>query len=260
MSPRDPRPHEPSSRDPDSRNERRLPLIALSDLVHFPRTRVRLTVGQPRYRRLVRDLLSLEEESRLVGLVLVKPGAGKRSASLRRGSGTGPGSGDPGITRDIFPGGTAAHLVEAEVQSDGRSTLVLEGLFRFVIRREVDGTPYRRALVEAVTEPGYQEDGAGIVAVRRQLLDLASRLAAEIPDSFPLDDEAVEGLRAAPTFEELVNSLAAELELSTLDQLELLAASLPDRALDLLERLQTQAGLLDLLHPFRPLAGEPDLN
>ena len=70
---------------PMSEADRRLPIIPLEDVVHFPRTSVRLHVQEPRYRRLVRDLLAQDEETRLVGLVLVKPGheeAGEGLASF----------------------------------------------------------------------------------------------------------------------------------------------------------------------------------
>jgi len=40
----------------------RLPLFPLPDLVHFPRTDLRIHVFESRYRRLVRDLVAQEDE------------------------------------------------------------------------------------------------------------------------------------------------------------------------------------------------------
>lgn len=226
-------------------NQQRLPLIPLSDLVHFPRTHVRLQVDEPRYRRLVRDLLEREEEARLVGLVLVKPKAAPS------------GSGDH---REIFPGGTAGRLVDVEAQPDGRSVIELEGEFRFMIRAEVGSSPYREALIEPVEEPTYNNQDAGIQMVRGEILDLAERLAREASDAFPFDDGKVAALRTASSFEEVVNAFSAEIDLPILRKLQLLVAALPDRALNLLNILKSRKQVLDLLRPFRPLAAHPDRN
>jgi len=226
-------------------SQRRLPLIALSDLVHFPRTSVRLQVDEPRYRRLVRDLLKRDEETRLIGLVLVKPGTERAEA---------------GENREIFPGGTAGRLVGVESLPDGRSVIELEGEFRFMIRYEVGTSPYREALIEPVEEPRYNDEDDGIQMVRREILDLAERLAQEASDAFPFDGGKVAALRNASSFEEVVNAFSAELDLPILRKLQLLVAALPDRALDLLTILKSRHRVLELLRPFRPLATRPDLN
>jgi len=240
------KPHRNTARrDPGDRDPaHRIPLIPLTDIVHFPRTRVRLQVHQPRYRRLVREVMAEDEEIRLIGLVLVKPGAQQPE----------------GGHREIFPGGTAARLVDVDLLPDGRSTIVLQGQYRFVIRYEVDSQPYRRALVEPVEEPRYNDADAGIQMVRGEILEVARLLAREASDRFPFDDDALDELRSHSSFEELVNSLSADLDLPTLRKLQLLTASLPDRALNLLGILNARRRVLDLLRPFRPLADHPEHN
>lgn len=228
----------------DPRAPHRVPLLPLSDFVHFPRTRIRLHVHEPRYRRLVRDLMERQEEERQLGVVLVKPG-GQRQGLGRR---------------EIFPGGTVARITGSELLPDGRSNLALEGQYRFLLRREVGREPYREALVERVAEPSYDDDDAGIQAVRGQILDAARLLALELAESFPLDDEALQTLDRQPTFEEVVNVIAAELDLPALRKLQLLVASLPDRALDVLSILRARKQMMDLLRPFRPLAEKAQHN
>lgn len=227
-----------------SDTDQRLPIIPLADVVHFPRTSVRLHVHEPRYRRLVRDLLAKDEETRLIGLVLAKPGHQESDESHQA----------------IFPGGTAGQLVDFELLPDGRSNIVLEGRFRFVVRYEVGFEPYREALIEPVEEPRYSDEDAGIQMVRGEILDLASRLAEETPDQFPFDGEKLADLRSHSSFEEVVNAFSAGLDVPTLRKLQLLVASLPDRALNLLSILKARKRVLDLLRPFRPLAGQADLN
>lgn len=224
----------------DSKRDTRLPLLPLSDFVCFPRTTLRLLVHEPRYRQLVRDLLDREEHERLVGLVLVK----SETSAPRR---------------DIYPGGTATRVVEAEALPDGRSNLLLEGDFRFTVRREVGGAPYREALVEEVAEPWLNQDDAGILAVRGEIVDAARMLLAEIQETF-LDVESLEDLAIGSDFEELVNQMAVHLDLPAQRKLELLAASLPERALLVLSILKARRRVLDLLRPYRPLAARPDLN
>ena len=241
-----------------SDDDQRLPLIPLSDLVHFPRTVVSLHVQEPRYRRLVRDLLSKEEEeSRLIGLVLVKP--------HRRHAQESPGPehrGDGGLPhpREIFPGGTAGRLVDVEPLPDGRSNIVLEGQFRFVVRYEVTAEPYRRAVVEPVEEPTYSDGDAGIQMVRGEILDLGRLLAEETSGHFPFDEERLTELRTHSSFEEVVNAFSAGLDVPTLRKLQLLVAALPDRALNLLSILKARHRVLELLRPFRPLAENAEQN
>lgn len=237
-----------------SDNDQRLPLIPLSDLVHFPRTVVSLHVQEPRYRRLVRDLLTEEEEeSRLVGLVLVKPGHGRHDRE-RRGDDRLP------HPREIFPGGTAGRLVEVEPLPDGRSNIVLEGQFRFVIRYEVTPEPYRKAIVEPVEEPTYSDADAGIQMVRGEILDLARVLAEETSGRFPFDQERLTELSTHSSFEEVVNEFSAGLDVPILRKLQLLVAALPDRALNLLSILKARHRVLELLRPFRPLAENAEHN
>lgn len=224
--------------------DRRLPIIALEDVVHFPCTSVRLHVQEPRYRRLVRDLLTRDEETRLIGLVLVKPGNEEADEGHRA----------------IFPGGTAGQLMDCELLPDGRSNIVLEGRFRFVVRYEVGFEPYREALIQPVEEPRYSNEDAGIQMVRSEILDLASRLAAESSGKFPFDGEKLADLRSHSSFEEVVNAVSADLDVPILRKLQLLVAALPDRALNLLSILKARQRVLDLLRPFRPLADHADLN
>lgn len=230
----------------DTKRDTRLPLVPLSDFVCFPRTTLQLLVHEPRYRKLVRDLLEREEDERLIGLVLVKPAETESTPGTAR--------------RPIFPGGTASRVVEAEALPDGRSNLVLQGDFRFTVRQEVGDAPYREALIEAVEEPWLNQDDAGILAVKGEIVDVARMLLAEIQETFPLDPDDLEDLAAGSDFEELVNHMASKLDLPALRKLELLTAALPERALSVLSILKARQRVLDLLRPYRPLAAQPDLN
>ncbi|HXO20128.1 MAG TPA: LON peptidase substrate-binding domain-containing protein [Thermoanaerobaculia bacterium] len=232
----------------------RLPLFPLPDLVHFPRTDLKLLVSEARHRRLVRDVLERaeqaeraereDEDEQHIGIVLLRPDGGEDA------------EGRPAV----FPGGTAARVVDVEHLPDGRSSIHLHGEFRFELERELAPEPYRQALVRPIDEPRLNERDAGIVAVRRDILTSALSLAGDSNGGFPLAAEDLERLGERGVFEELVNGIAAGLDLPTLRKLQLLAESLPERALSLLSILKSRRQVLDLLRPFRHLAAKSDSN
>lgn len=225
-----------------------LPLFPLVDFVHFPRTDIKIHVSEPRFHRLVCDIAARpDDESRCVGVVLVKPALGPTPA-LTAGR------------QEIFPGGTAGRVVDVEFLPDGRSNVLLHGEFRFELQRELEVEPYPQALVRPIVEPRFDEADAGIQVVRGGILRTTRLLAAELGDSFPISGDEVEQLADDCCFEELVNRLASELDLPALRKLQLLIESLPDRALSILSILRSRQQVVDELRPFRHLAGASQFN
>ncbi len=221
----------------------RLPLFALSDVVHFPRTHLRLQIEEPNHRRLVREVAARDEESRRLGMVLLKPGWG-RSAQAHP---------------EIFPGGTAARIVEAEFHASGRADVLLYGEFRFQVTGEIARDPYREGLIRPLFDPPLNEDDAGLQLVRRAVTTLALSLVEELGERFPLTAEELEELTARG-FEEMINRIAAELDLPVLRKLQLLGDAVPERALSVLAILRSRRQVVDLLRPYRHLAGKSELN
>lgn len=228
----------------DGSDTTRLPLFPLPDVVHFPRTELRIHVTDPRHRQLIHNVLEQDEEVRWIGMVLLKPGQRY----------------DAGGLPEIFPGGTAGRLVEAEPFPDGSVQVLLVGDFRFELQREVGHGRFREAVVRPVPEPPLNEQDAGIVTVRRAVLDLVGSLAAEMGERFPFSAEEIELLGEHCDFEELINRLAAHVDLPPLRKLQLLIESLPERGLSLLSILRSRRQVLDLLRPFRRLAGSSEHN
>jgi len=224
----------------------RIPLFPLPDVVHFPRTDLKLHIFEPRYRKMIRDVAGREEAVRWIGMVLLKPG-------------NEPG---PVTEPEIFPGGTAGRLVDIDYLPDGRSNIVLHGEFRFAVEREVGGlaVPYRRAIVRPLAEPSVDEDDPDVIAVRNELVTTCKRLSVEMGDLFPGAAEDVVALEAGRSFESLVNGLAAALDLPAVRKIDLLDSSLPDRATELVRILRSRRRFLDLLGPYRHLAGQAEWN
>src|SRR5437763_11278790 len=99
----------------------RLPLVPLTDIVHFPRTELKLHVLDPSYAQLVHDLAELDEESRWIGIVLMKPGP-----RLDR-------EGRP----EIFPARTAARAMDLETAPGGHADLLVYGERPFELERQI---------------------------------------------------------------------------------------------------------------------------
>lgn len=230
----------------DPRSYPRIPLVPLSDVVHFPCTDLRLTLFEPRYQRLVRDVLRREDdEEPQVGLVLLKP------ASL---------SGDPDPGLEFFRAGTLARLLDADF-AGARVDVWLHGEQRFELTRDLTPGDYHRATVRLVDEPHVNEADAGIVAVRSSILDLVRSLAEHLGESFPVPaEEAAELASAGYRFEEVVNRIAAELDLPPLRKLGLLLETLPERGLSMLSILRSRQQVVDMLRPFRHLAAGASSN
>jgi Lon protease-like protein len=227
--------------DPMAGDDTRLPLVPLTSVVHFPRTELKLHVIDPSYSQLVHDLEALDEDSRWLGVVLMKPGP-RMDAEGRP---------------EIFPGGTAARVLDLETQADGHADLLLYGEFRFELEREIEG-PYRQAVVRPVAEPWLNERDAGIVAVRRGILRLLRSLTRELGDKLPLDVDDLATDDCA--FEELINRVAARVDVPAVRKLQLLTESLPERGLSVLSILRSRQQVVDLLRPYRRRGTDPERN
>lgn len=215
-----------------------LPLFPLATVVHFPGTLLPLHIFEPRYREMVRDLLTRPEPERLVGMVLDG----------------GPPPGGNGPATLVLPG-TAGRLVDVEPLADGRFDILLHGEFRFEVDEEVPGRPYRQARVRPLAE-GPEPDPS----LRDGLVRDLAEVALATGDRFPLAPDDVAELLGQAALPELVNRLAAELDLPAARRQGLLSLALADRAAAIASILASRRRLLAALRPFRHLAAHADSN
>lgn len=177
----------------------RLSIFPLSGALLFPRMHLPLHIFEPRYRALISDALARD---RRIGMIQPRDG-----------------DEPPGL----FDVGCVGRIAEVEALDDGRFDIVLEGLTRFTVIRELDvTTPFRQ--VEAELEPaGENEILSSIV---RAGLEIESRRFAD-GLGYAVDWEAVTRLDD----EALVNGISQIAPFDPASKQALLEAdSLSDRA------------------------------
>jgi Lon protease-like protein len=107
--------------------------------------------------------------------------------------------------------GCAGRIEQSEKLKDGRYNLVLRGTLRFRIDFEHEGTPYRRASVQALED--HVEDKSELEAMRRKVLAAIGE-AGDGPSALVLQNELPHDV--------FVNALAQTMALSPVERQSLL--------------------------------------
>jgi Lon protease-like protein len=154
----------------------RLSIFPLAGALLFPRMHLPLHIFEPRYRAMVTDSLARD---RRIGMIQPRE------------------SGEPA---PLFEVGCVGRIAEVEALPDGRFDIVLEGLARFHLVRELDvTTPFRQ--VEAELEAAGESEILALA--ERSSLEMESRRFADA-QGYAVDWEAVTRLDD----ESLVNGIA----------------------------------------------------
>ncbi len=122
--------------NPSENNEhskKRVSLFPLPSTVLFPGALLPLHIFEPRYREMVSDSL---ENKQWIGMALLKPGWRKEYLN----------------NPDVEPIGCAGEIKKFVRHDDGKFNLVLSGLHRFKILREIRDKSYRQADVQLLRE------------------------------------------------------------------------------------------------------------
>jgi len=158
------------------KNRTRLSIFPLAGALLFPRMHLPLHIFEPRYRAMVTDSLARD---RRIGMIQPR---------------------EAGEPAPLFDVGCVGRIAEVEALDDGRFDIVLEGLARFHIVRELDvTTPFRQ--VEAELETAAE--GEILALAERSSLEMESRRFADA-QGYAVDWEAVTRLDD----ESLVNGIA----------------------------------------------------
>ena len=128
---------------------RRLSIFPLTGAVLFPGMQLPLHIFEPRYRALVGDALIRDRQ-----IAMIQPQRAAEGAPL-------------------FKVGCVGRIGEVQAMDDGRYNLILEGVARFRLLRELDvTTPFRQIEAELITE---NEDDQALSSVERASLERESQ-------------------------------------------------------------------------------------
>lgn len=154
----------------------RLSVFPLPGAILFPRMHLPLHIFEPRYRAMVSEALARD---RRIGMIQPR------------------GAGDP---PPLFEVGCVGKIADVEALDDGRYNIVLEGVARFRVLRELEvTTPFRQ--VEATLEPLQRSEVLSLG--ERAALESESRRFADV-QGYAVDWEGVARLDD----ETLVNGIA----------------------------------------------------
>ncbi len=138
----------------------RLKIFPLPSVVLLPGSALPLHIFEPRYRALVKDSV---ESDRLFAMAQVIPGQ-ERAAQ-------------PELESMLCIGTIAMH----ELLEDGRSNLVLAGVVRARVVRELPQTkPYREVEAELLVDQTLASDDPDELMIKSALLELIARLPTEV--------------------------------------------------------------------------------
>jgi uncharacterized protein len=159
----------------------RLSIFPLSGALLFPRMQLPLHIFEPRYRALVSDAMARD---RRIGMIQPRPPLTKAEVDAPQ----------------LFGMGCVGKIAHVEAMDDGRYNIVLEGVSRFRLVRELDvTTPFRQ--VEAVLEDVHDDEP--LASIQRADLERESRRFADA-QGYAVDWDAVGRLDD----EALVNGIA----------------------------------------------------
>lgn len=143
---------------------RRISLFPLTGAILFPGMQLPLHIFEPRYRDLVGDSLARD---RMIGMVQPK------------GQGNHP---------DLFNIGCLGRIGDVEAMDDGRYNIILEGVQRFSILKELEVTTTFR---QAQAELWEEDEAADVLSIaERASLEIESRRFADA-QGYAVDWKAV---------------------------------------------------------------------
>lgn len=159
---------------------KRLSIFPLGGALLFPRMQLPLHIFEPRYRALVSDAMARD---RRIGMIQPRT-TGERP--------------------ELFDVGCVGHIAHVEALDDGRYNIVLEGIGRFRLLRELDvTTPFRQVEADTGCFEEADREGAVLALGERAALERESRRFADA-QGYAVDWDAVARLDD----ESLVNGIA----------------------------------------------------
>jgi Lon protease-like protein len=206
----------------------RVPIFPLPNVVFFPRTLLPLHIFEERYRTMTREALS---GARQIAIVLLREGW---QSSYE---------GNPAV-HDIA---CLGNIETSEELADGEFNIVLSGISRVRLLREVQDSPYRIAEVELLEDRPWTEEAVEVVRRRNHIAGLFTRFTELVTNGKYRAPELVPQLN----FEAMVHLVATSVDLPVEQKQALLELDdVRQRCDRLIPVLQRQLEALILVRAF----------
>jgi Lon protease-like protein len=174
-------------RTPMEAKEKIISLFPLPATVFFPGTLLPLHVFEPRYKQMMADAV---KNDRLIGMVLLKPGWESNYYA----------------NPDLVSVGCLGHIDKYTLLPDEKYNLVLRGLSRFRLLKEIPGKTYRRAEVQLLSEVNDQTADRGTHESRDRLIEHCQEYVRLLPEGHRQRNEM--NWRSFQKLSELVDQMA----------------------------------------------------
>jgi len=132
-------------------NRETLAIFPLPNLVLFPGIVVPLRIFEPRYLEMMADVL---KEDGLIGMVTLKPGW----------------EADYEDSPGVYEVGCKGLVVKCDQEEEDSLNILVRGVGKFRIAREIEGKSYRRAEVIPISESSLEDFGTEGTQLRQELL------------------------------------------------------------------------------------------
>jgi Lon protease-like protein len=216
-----------------------VPLFPLPNVVLFPKTPVPLYIFEEKYRTMIRDAVAGDKE---LVIALLKAGSESSYSNLSA----------------VHSVACLGRIETYEELEDGKYNIVVVGIHRVNIIREVQHSPYQLVEVERIEDVEYGERSPELIERHNHLGGLFAKFT-ELATG--VNQQAME-LMPQMDFESLVNMVAMTLNLAIDQKQALLEIDEPSERCDvLIPVLQQQLETLLLVRKFEHIKPEnPHLN
>jgi len=216
-----------SSEDEEEMNNEMLPevlsILPLRNTVLFPGVVIPITVGRDKSIKLIRDA---NKGNRMIGVVA------QQDVSIE----------DPTFSQ-LNKVGTIALIIKMLQMPDGNTTVILQGKKRFILKEEVQSSPYIKATIEPFKEAKYKDDKE-FKAMVSSIKDMAMSIIQLSPN---MPSEAGIAIRNIESTSFLINFISSNMNADMNAKQHLLEEpSLRIRANLVLEHLTLDLQMLEL--------------
>jgi len=211
-----------------------VPIFPLPNVVFFPKTLLPLHIFEERYRKMTREAIAGDGR---IAMVLLREGwEAKYHASPA-----------------VYEIACLGDIENYEELEDGKYNIVLAGVSRVRLLREVQHSPYRLAEAEEISDAPCDDEALDIIRRRNHLAGLFSRFTELATDGKYRGHEVVPQLN----FEALVNMVASTVNLPVEEKQSLLEMDkVTERCDVLIPVLRRQVEALILVRKYQHI--KPD--